>query len=235
MLIYGFLTQCNVAARHSNSEYLVKLIRHVADNPKFYSDLKIKVGLSKDRFTKLRVNHFSRFIQFATNIISNTRSYIMSTVGANESVPFLNVLHDAWDSKEYNIMGVSVQFVDFESGSVLTLAVGLQRSTSKKAQESADHIERMLFRYGITLNDVFRSVNDTATTAKCTGNLIAQGRNIAQYTAAQLREKNLEGGVTSCMLHSQELVLKHTLGLTTRSLVAAGGVYDSFPTGMALN
>ena len=112
----------------------MKLIRHVADNPKFYSDPKIKVGLSKDRFTKLRVNHFSRFIQFATNIISNTLSYIMSTVGANESVPFLNVLHDAWDSKEYNIMGVSVQFVDFESGSVLTLAVGLQRSTCKKAQ-----------------------------------------------------------------------------------------------------
>ena len=174
MMIHDFLVQCNVAARHSNLEYLVKLVCHVAENPKFYADPKNKVGLAKEKYTKLRLNHFSRFIQFVSGIVSNTRSFLMSTTGSTDTIPFLYVLHDGWDSKDNDILGCSIQFADYDTGKVVTLAAGLQRTPSKKAREGADHIERMLYRYGIMLKDIFRSVNDTASTAKKVAELIAQ-------------------------------------------------------------
>ena len=36
------------------------------------------------------------------------------------------------------------------------------------------------------------------------------------------------------MLHTQELVLKHAVGLATRSSVKKGGVYDKFEEGLSL-
>ena len=69
-MVYDFLAQCNVAGRHSNSEYLQRLIRHVADNPRFYSHRKNMGCLSKDRYTSLRVGHFTKFINFVTNVVN---------------------------------------------------------------------------------------------------------------------------------------------------------------------
>ena len=57
-----------------------------------------------------------------------------------------------------------------------------------------------MFRYGITLNDVLRGINDTTNAALLTGLLLAEGRALA-----------IRG--TTCQMHAQELVVQHALGL----------------------
>lgn len=60
------------------------------------------------------------------------------------------------------------------------------------------------YRFGIINEYVYRSINDTATSAKKTGLNISQGR-----------QPKITG--TTCQMHTQELVVKHALGLNHRS------------------
>lgn len=59
-------------------------------------------------------------------------------------------------------------------------------------------------------------MNDTASSAVRTGEIISQGRKAT-------------GGGTTCVMHSQELCIKHGLGLTVRKKNRQ--VVDSFPEG----
>ena len=150
-------------------------------------------------------------------MVTEIREYYLAATGGAVSPPFICVMQDGWDSKDHDICGVSIQFADPDTFQLITSAVGLQRCSSKKAVPMANQIEKILLRFGILLSDVFRCVNDTANAAKATGRLVAQKRNGGK-------------GGTSCMLHSQELVLTHALGLVTRS-IKGQGVVDSFDLG----
>ena len=58
----------------------------------------------------------------------------------------------------------------------------------------------MCHRYGITGDDVFRSVSDTSPNAVKAGLLVSRNRS-----------PEIKG--TTCIMHAQELVLKPALGL----------------------
>jgi hypothetical protein len=76
-----------------------------------------------------------------------------------------------------------------------------------------------LFRYGITLNDVLRGINDTTNSALLTGLLLAEGRAPA-----------IRG--TTCQMHAQELVVQHALGIRKRT--KNGDDVDTFEPGRLL-
>lgn len=67
---------------------------------------------------------------------------------------------------------------------------------------------------------MFRGIKDTTTSAWKTGELVSMGR-----------VPNVKG--TTCHMHTQELVVKHALGIATRS-VRGKGVVDSFAEGLQL-
>jgi hypothetical protein len=69
--------------------------------------------------------------------------------------------------------------------------------------------------FGIEPEDVFRGVNDTTNSALLTGHLLSSGRN--------------KQNINTCMMHTQELVVTHALGIRTRK--RRGVVVDSFEKG----
>ena len=75
------------------------------------------------------------------------------------------------------------------------------------------------YRYGIEFSDVFRSVSDTTNSAVAAGSIISEGRSG-------------RGGGTTCVMHTQELCLKHALGVCVRK--RSGVVVDSFEEGKSL-
>jgi hypothetical protein len=80
-------------------------------------------------------------------------------------------------------------------------------------------LSNTLCRYGITLNDVLRGINDTTNSALLTGLLLAEGRAPA-----------IRG--TTCQMHAQELVVQHALGLRKRT--KNGDDVDTFEPGRLL-
>jgi hypothetical protein len=79
-------------------------------------------------------------------IVGKTRSWLLDQTKAT-SVPFITVGHDGWDSKDKDMLGVSLHLVDMEKGKKVTIAVGLQQLHSKKAVDVSDHVLKILERY----------------------------------------------------------------------------------------
>ena len=70
-------------------------------------------------------------------------------------------------------------------------------------------------RVGVYQADVFRAVSDTTNSALKAGQLIADGR--------------VATGGTTCIMHAQELCLKHALGIAVRK--KNNMIIDEFPSG----
>ena len=54
--------------------------------------------------------------------------------------------HDGWDWKDDDVLGVSIHLFDPLSGEMFSVAIGLQRLSSKKAVDVASDILRILAR-----------------------------------------------------------------------------------------
>lgn len=77
----------------------------------------------------------------------------------------------------------------------------------------------LLQSFGITIDDVYRGVNDTTNSALRTGLTIADGRC-----------PKVKG--TTCQMHTQELVVQHALGIRQRS--RNKNAWDYFHAGKSL-
>jgi hypothetical protein len=75
-------------------------------------------------------------------------------------------------------------------------------------------------RYGITPLDIFQTVNDITNSALKVGLMLSSGR------------RPTEKGIT-CFVHAQELVVKHTLGLSARK-GRIGNADDTFDSSVDL-
>ena len=62
------------------------------------------------------------------------------------TIPFLNVAYDGWDLKDNDVLRVSINCLDPLSGEMFSVAIGLQRLSSKKAVDVASDILRILAR-----------------------------------------------------------------------------------------
>ena len=130
---------------------------------------EINTHMSRKRLHTIRVSSFSSFKSTVKSKIESIRDYYIKTTGKRQ--PFIIVAHDVWESKRKDINGLTIFFTDPRTMETYRVAVALTAITSKKAVElSATSLEG-LERYGITMDDIFRTVNDNCTTAKKTSKL----------------------------------------------------------------
>jgi hypothetical protein len=240
-----FMRGCNIAACHGNNPLLRNYLDHVLEHSHFYSRNKSMLLMGRQKVSKQRYRSFNQMVDLISLMVERSRNWLIEQTGSSKAIPFLTVGHDGWDSKDKDMLGVCIHFVDMEKGKRRTIAIGLQQSFSKKSEPTAQHVLKILMRYvsmcclylnccrslpsisyltatayrfKILQDDVFRAVNDTASSAIKTGRHVADGRRAI--------------GGTTCQMHAQELTLKHALGLDTRR--AGGQVSDSFPAGKDL-
>ena len=64
----------------------------------------------------------------------------------DDGIPFITVSHDGWDSKDNDILGVSIHFVVPQHWKMVSLAIGLRRIYSKSSQAVVDAITNILLR-----------------------------------------------------------------------------------------
>jgi len=218
-LMYQFLNSSGTAIRHGSSKQFHDLLRFCVDNAQILAKNSNFLKLSRQKFHMEQLKSFSRTIHVVRLVIQSTRKWYADRTRSDD-VAFLNVAHDIWDGKDYELLGVSVHFVVPYLWSMVSIPLGLRRSYSKKSIPVLDEINKTLARYGIKKSDVFRGVNDTTASALKTGRLLrSEG-------AAPL-----EGG-TSCGMHTVDLVIKHATGMVNRK--SGGVIVDSFAAGKIL-
>jgi len=196
-----FMRSTNLPACHVNSPDLKAFIEHIIDNSAYFKKNRSKILMGQHKFRQERYRSFNKFIKYVQNSISISRNWYQRACGSRETIPFITVAHDGWDSNDCDMLGVCIHYVDAEAAKKRVVAVGLQQLCSKTSNNIALHVLKILERFGICQDDIFRSVNDTMALALKAGTLVA----------ASQQAKN---GGTTCHMHASELVLKHALGLT---------------------
>jgi hypothetical protein len=126
--------------------------------------------------------------------------------------PFLYVSHDGWDSKDNDLLGVSLHFI-VPVYWVTVNAIGLKRIYQETSENIPNVIRSVLAGYDIRVDDVYRVVNDTTNSALRPG-ITSDGRTSIRHG-------------TTCHMHTQELVVGHALGIRTRK--NNNVVTDKFP------
>ena len=103
------------------------------------------VGLSRNKYNSMQLNNFLNFVSLVMEVVDHTWQLYMLVTNSKNKTPFICVSHDGWESKDHDILGVSITFADPYS-SMFVAAVGLQRMDSKKSVDVAAHIDQMLQR-----------------------------------------------------------------------------------------
>jgi hypothetical protein len=69
----------------------------------------------------------------------------------NSNVAFICVSHDGWDSKQNDILGVSILFIIPYSWTAVSMPIGLKYMQSKKAGDVVTQLNEILRRYKLYL------------------------------------------------------------------------------------
>lgn len=216
-LLYKMMSSANMAIKQGLSPPLLEYINFLVDNANFLKNKKGELKMPPEKYKREQLKSMTKFVMVLSRLISTSHSHYKEQTGA-DSVPFITVGHDGWDSKQHDLMGVSIHFIVPYIWLPVSAAIGLKRYNSKKTVDMVDLINSVLSRFGITSGMVFRGVNDTTNATKKAGRDICQNRQ--------------PEGHNSCAMHTQELVLKHAIGLRTRSENTV--IVDQFPEGLHL-
>jgi len=135
-----------MAARHLNSTFLSRFMDHIVDNVHYYSRHRDKMLMGKYKIRNQRHKSFNHLVQYIIKKVNDTRMWLKQQTG-KERTPFITVGHDGWDSKDYDMLGVCIHFVDILNEKKCTVAVGLQHLVSKKSDHIAAHVLKILERY----------------------------------------------------------------------------------------
>jgi hypothetical protein len=107
---------------------------------------KNEVYFSKYKYKNREFGDFSNFVERVTDLVRNARNFYQAQFHSERNVPFLNVSHDGWDSKDHDVLGVSIHFIDPNDWTEINLAIGLRRMSSKKSSDVVTAISEMLYR-----------------------------------------------------------------------------------------
>jgi hypothetical protein len=146
-----FMRSCNVAACHGNSPELKSFLEHIVDNSLFYSRNKSCMVMGRHKVSNQRYKSFNQLVEVVKMMVERSRKWLLDQT-KSKNIPFITVGHDGWDSKDKDMLGVCVHFVDIEHGKKRTIALGLQQSHSKKSADIAVHTLKILERY---ITDLF--------------------------------------------------------------------------------
>ena len=143
-LLFRYMNQCNIAARNGANEMLAKYTDHILMYSDFYKKKKDKVILSKPRYRIQRERSFVSFINVVRNLVKSTREYYLNKLG--QRTPFINLAHDGWDSKDLDMLGVSIQFTHPVTFDHIRVAVGLRKTVDKTSISTACQVKEMIQR-----------------------------------------------------------------------------------------
>jgi hypothetical protein len=165
--LYNFFNASNIAIQQSNNNHFIKYINVLIDHCSKYRHEKDrpKLFFSRYKYKQQELAPFSNFIRMVENIVKFSKEYYSKKLNTN-STPFINVLHDGWDSKDNDVLGVSIHFIIPIFWKVINVAIGLEQMESKKSADVSQKIINIINRYNIDIHDVFRGINDTTSSAK---------------------------------------------------------------------
>ena len=141
-----FMRSCNIAARHGNSQDLKNYLDHVLDNSLFYNKNRSSMLMGRLKVSNQRYRSFNQLVNVVKGMVDRSREWLKVQTKSNNT-PFITVGHDGWDSKDRDMLGICIHFVDIDKGKMRTIAVGLQEAHSKKSAPTAEHTLSMLERY----------------------------------------------------------------------------------------
>jgi hypothetical protein len=78
------------------------------------------------------------------NLVEQTRQFYKNQTNNPDGIPFICVAHDGWDSTDHDILGVSIHLLIPYDWVYVSMAVGLQRMSSKQSADTVEHINRII-------------------------------------------------------------------------------------------
>jgi hypothetical protein len=124
-LMYRFFNMANIAITQAGNLYLQEYVRYAVENANLLKSRKNKVDFSKYKYKCREFGDFSSFVDRVTYLVCNAQTYYKAQFHSRNSVPFLNVSHDGWDSNDHDILGVSIHLLDPNDWTEINLAIGL--------------------------------------------------------------------------------------------------------------
>jgi hypothetical protein len=142
--LYKFFNTANIAIQQADNVHLQEFIEYLIENGGTLKGKNLDVGFSRYKYKKQELMHFHTFISFVKLLTEKARSYYLQE--CNAEIPFLCVSHDGWDSKDHDVLGVSIHFVVPVDWVRVNIAIGLQRVDSKTSKNTVDEINKILSR-----------------------------------------------------------------------------------------
>lgn len=123
--------------------------------------------MGRAKFHTIRCNNFVEFVSKVTDLLGKIRQFYVDRTG--KRMAFIGVGHDVWDGKRKQINGITLFFIDPTDMVMYRIPIALLKPIGKSAIELSRTNMHGLERYGIDMDDLYRSVNDNCTTAVAAG------------------------------------------------------------------
>lgn len=144
-LLYQFFNDANIAIKQASNKHLRAFTDFLIDNGNQLKGKKSECYFTRYKYKKMESESFSYFVVAVRNIMNFCRGYYKEKFKVDDT-PFLMVSHDGWDSKDNDMLGVSIHICVPSYWKVLNIAIGLKRVTSKKSKDTVEAIKVILNR-----------------------------------------------------------------------------------------
>jgi hypothetical protein len=135
--LYKFFNEANVAKSQSNNPNLRCFVDYILDHSQNFSKKRNEIYFSRGKYDKQENLIFSQFISNLRIIVEFCRSWYNDGI-PKANIPFIYVSHDNWDSKDHDVLGVSIHFIVPVFWKQVSVAVGLKRVQSKASRSIAE-------------------------------------------------------------------------------------------------
>jgi hypothetical protein len=193
--MYNFVNDSNCSAQTVMKPVFREMIEAVRLAAIYCSGSELVIG--KQKYTNLQVTSLTDTVHSIAQLISRARAFYVSVTG--NTVGFLCLCHDIWDSKLKEMLGLALAFIDPIDCIYYQIPVGLIETRNKTAPHVKEESLQVLARYNIHQTDLYRPMNDNTNCALAAGRLIVN-------TTVNGR----------CGMHESDLITKHATGQVVR-------------------
>ena len=109
--------------------------------------------VGRHKFKSLQDESFNNMKLCLSAMVLSIRNWYRNRMGQHHK--FISVSQDIWDSKRWELLGVSLMFIHPETFQLFKLSARLVHITGKKATQIDHNTLTVLKRYGITQEDLF--------------------------------------------------------------------------------
>lgn len=144
--LYSFFNESSVAIDQSSNLHLNNFINYILENAESLRQKKQECFFSRWKYKRQELTQFFTFISTIRYLVSFTRDFYKTSLYLETSTPFISVSHDGWDSKDNDVLGVSIHFIVPKYWRNVSMAIGLRRIYSKNAENVVNCIKSILLR-----------------------------------------------------------------------------------------